>query len=132
MISQFFVVSMRGDTILHKDFRLEIESSRLTTTQDMFLEQVGITNSFNDDNEYRHPPFFEVNGIQFAYVKKKELYFVISSLDRDLSPSLALELLENIIHRIHDFCGGIEEELLRTNFVLIYELMDEMIDFGFP
>jgi AP-4 complex subunit mu-1 len=36
------------------------------------------------------------------------------------------------LKRIHDFCGGIEEELLRTNFVLIYELMDEMIDFGFP
>jgi AP-4 complex subunit mu-1 len=76
-------------------------------------------------------------------VKRKELYFVISSLKRNLSPSLALELLEAIIsvsskllimlkQRIHDFCGGIDEELLRTNFVLIYELMDEIIDYGFP
>jgi AP-4 complex subunit mu-1 len=97
----------------------------------MFLEKVGITNSFNDDVEHRFKPFFEVNGIQFAHIKKKELYFVVSSLNRDLSPSIALELLENIVHRIHDFCGGIEEELLRTNFVLIYELIDEMIDFGF-
>ena len=119
MISQFFVVSMRGDTILHKDckcpsfadlsVRLEMENFRLTTTQDMFLERVGITNSFNDDNEHRHAPFFvslnpnitttqEVNGIQFAHVKKKELYFVISSLKRNLSPSLALELLESIVN----------------------------------
>jgi len=45
---------MRGDTILHKDFRLEMENCKYTTTQDMFLEKVGITNSFNDDNEYRH------------------------------------------------------------------------------
>ena len=53
--------------------RLEMEHCRLTSTQDMFLEQVGITNSFNDDNEYRYKPFFvsatkinfsqEVNGI---------------------------------------------------------------------
>jgi hypothetical protein len=73
----------------------------------MFLERVGITNSFNDDNEYRYTPFFvslelsplqEVNGIQFAHVKRKELYFVVSSLSRDLIPSLALELLESIIH----------------------------------
>jgi hypothetical protein len=28
---------------------------------------------------------------------------------------------------IHDFCGGLEEELLRTNFILVYELIDEMI-----
>lgn len=28
---------------------------------------------------------------------------------------------------IHDFCGGLEEEILRTNFILVYELIDEMI-----
>ena len=39
----------------------------------------------------------EVNGIQFAHIKKKELYFVISSLKRNLSPALALELLEAIV-----------------------------------
>jgi hypothetical protein len=38
--------------------RLEMENCRLTTTQDMFLERVGITNSFNDDNEFRFTPFF--------------------------------------------------------------------------
>ena len=35
-----------------------MENCRFTTTQDMFLERVGITNSFNDDNEFRHKPFF--------------------------------------------------------------------------
>lgn len=76
----------------------------------MFLEKVGITNSFNDDNEFRFKPFFvspsqqpdsfqqEVNGIQFAHIKKKELYFVITSLNRTMSPSLALELLDNVIN----------------------------------
>lgn len=38
-----------------------MENYRLTTTQDMFLERVGITNSFNDDNEYRYTPFFVSN-----------------------------------------------------------------------
>lgn len=28
---------------------------------------------------------------------------------------------------IHDFCGGLEEEMMRTNFILIYELIDELI-----
>ena len=31
---------------------------------------------------------------------------------------------------ITDFLGGLDEELLRTNFVLVYELIDEMVDFG--
>ena len=31
---------------------------------------------------------------------------------------------------ITDFLGGLDEEMLRNNFVLIYELIDEMVDFG--
>ena len=43
-----------------------------------------------------------------------------------------MELLGSIVGRIHDFCGILEEENLRTNFVLIYELIDEIVDFGHP
>jgi hypothetical protein len=28
---------------------------------------------------------------------------------------------------INDFCGGLEEELIRTNFILVYELIDELM-----
>jgi len=28
---------------------------------------------------------------------------------------------------INDFCGGLEEEILRNNFILVYELIDELI-----
>ena len=40
---------------------------------------------------------------------------------------MALELLQAIVGRIHDFCGSLDEDNLRTNFVLIYELIDEII-----
>lgn len=33
---------------------------------------------------------------------------------------------------IKDFCGVISEEAIRKNFVLIYEILDEIIDFGHP
>ena len=44
-----------------------------------------------------------MNGIQFCHIKKKELYFVISSKKRNLSPALALELLENIHDTIKEY-----------------------------
>ncbi|ETO32903.1 hypothetical protein RFI_04213, partial [Reticulomyxa filosa] len=31
-----------------------------------------------------------------------------------------------------DYFGGLEQESIRDNFVLIYELFDEMCDFGYP
>lgn len=57
---------------------------------------------------------------------------MFTSASREIIPSLALELLGQIVGRIHDFCGALEEENLRTNFVLIYELIDEIVDFGYP
>jgi len=47
------------------------------------------------------------------------------------SPSLILELLSNISNVIKDFCGYLTEESIRKNFVMIYELLDEMLDFGY-
>lgn len=31
-----------------------------------------------------------------------------------------------------DYCGVLTEESIRKNFILIYELLDEMVDFGYP
>jgi AP-4 complex subunit mu-1 len=31
-----------------------------------------------------------------------------------------------------DCCGVLTEESIRKNFILIYELLDEMLDFGYP
>ena len=33
---------------------------------------------------------------------------------------------------IKDFCGVLTEEAIRRNFILIYEVIDEMFDFGYP
>lgn len=31
-----------------------------------------------------------------------------------------------------DYCGVISEECIRKNFVLVYEIIDEIIDYGHP
>lgn len=51
---------------------------------------------------------------------------------RDVSPAWAVEMLNKLVNSFKDFCGILSEESLRRNFILIYELLDEMIDFGYP
>ncbi|XP_050213926.1 AP-4 complex subunit mu isoform X2 [Mercurialis annua] len=48
-----------------------------------------------------------------------------------MSPSLVLELLQRIARVIKDYLGILNEDSLRKNFVLVYELLDEVIDFGY-
>ena len=69
--------------------------------------------------------------INFIYYKRQNLYFVIATLDNS-TPNFFIEILEKVMRVIKDHCGDFTEEAIRKNFVLIYEIIDEMIDFGFP
>lgn len=42
------------------------------------------------------------------------------------------KLLSTIARVFKDYCGTLSEEAIRKNFVLLYELLDEMMDYGYP
>jgi len=45
---------------------------------------------------------------------------------------LILNFLNKIVEVFQDYFDSLEQESIRDNFVLIYELLDEMCDFGYP
>ena len=120
-ISQLFILSRRGDSIIYRDFRRDIKKSN-----DIFFHNV----NFISEEEVPHP-LFNIDGINFIYVKTEDLYIVISTLD-NASPNYYLEVLDRVMKVIKDHIGQLNEETIRKNFVLIYEIIDEMIDFGYP
>jgi len=121
-ISQFFILSLRGDTIIFRDFRRDIKKG----INEVFFRKVNFY-----DVEDEAPPIFNVDGVNFIYVKKNELYLVLTTKD-NVSPSYFLDIIDKLIKVIRDHCGVLSEESIRKNFVLIYEIIDEMIDFGYP
>lgn len=121
-ISQFFVLSLRGDTIIYRDFRRDIKKG----INEIFFRKVNFY-----EVEEEAPPIFNVDGVNFIYSKKNELYLVLTTKD-NVSPSYFLEILERLMKVIRDHCGVLSEESIRKNFVLIYEIIDEMIDYGYP
>lgn len=121
-ISQLFILSLRGDTIIYRDFRKDINKG----INEVFFRKVNFFEA-----EEQAPPVFNVDGINFIYVKKSDLYIVLVTLE-NVSSSYFFEILESFMKLIRDYCGVLSEEAIRKNFVLIYEIIDEMIDFGFP
>ncbi|KAH9611227.1 hypothetical protein KSS87_018043 [Heliosperma pusillum] len=71
-----------------------------------------------------------VDGVNYFHLKIVGLFFVATTR-ANVSPSLLLELLQRISRVTKDYLGILSEESLRRNFVLVYELLDEMIDFGY-
>nr|APA20233.1 clathrin adaptor complexes medium subunit family protein [Populus tomentosa] len=123
MISQFFVLSQRGDNIVFRDYRGEVPKG----SAEIFFRKVKF---WKEDGEEEAPPVFNVDGVNYFHVKVVGLLFVATTRV-NVSPSLVLELLQRIARVIKDYLGVLNEDSLRKNFVLVYELLDEVIDFGY-
>ncbi len=112
MISQIFFLSTRGDTIINRDFRSDL----IKNTPELFYRKVKLSKGDAD-------PIFNIEGINYAYLKKSSIY-VVATTRFNISPAYVLELLNRITVVIKDFCGSINEETIRKNFVLVYEILD--------
>nr|XP_048332206.1 AP-4 complex subunit mu isoform X2 [Ziziphus jujuba var. spinosa] len=123
MISQFFVLSQRGDNIVFRDYRGEVQKG----SAEIFFRKVKF---WKEDGEGDAPPIFNVDGVNYFHVKVAGLLFAATTRV-NVSPSLVLELLQRIARVVKDYLGVLNEDSLRKNFVLVYELLDEVIDFGY-
>lgn len=121
MISQFFILSPRGDTIITKDYR----GDAVVGIADIFFRRV----KFWEQGDA--PPVFNIDGTHFIFIKKSGMYLVTTT-KFNVSPSMILELLCRLAKVFKDYCGVLTEESIRKNFTLIYELLDEVMDYGFP
>lgn len=50
----------------------------------------------------------------------------------NVSPSFVMDIIYRMMKVFRDYCGVLNEESIRKNFVLIYEIIDEIIDYGHP
>lgn len=165
MISNFFVLSPRGDTIIAKQYRQDgrdVGAHERSHTEAFFrkikfwddaavtfpgggandldwggdLEESDASGALKTNNKPKvkgdAPPVFMMpDGLCYFYVKRNGLIFGCSSA-RNVSPNMVIQLLSTIARIFKDYCGTISEEALRRNFILCYELLDEMLDYGYP
>ncbi|XP_069502523.1 AP-4 complex subunit mu-1 isoform X2 [Ambystoma mexicanum] len=120
MIAQIFILSAKGDRLIYKDFRGEANTELVET----FYKKVSAL------PRDQAPVVMMHEGLHFIHVRDSGHYFVIST-PSDSSPFTFIEFLNRLVGLIKDYCGGLNEKTIRLNFALIYELLDEMLDFGY-
>lgn len=164
MMSIFFVLSPRGDTILSKIYRThpDIGAHERSHTEAFFRKvkfwdgvsihgsdaDIGISTdvtnhasidtcaniecgSHNERKGNAPPVFLMPDGQSYLHVKRNGLIFGCATA-RNISPCTVIELLSRIAKVFKDYCGTLSEEAIRKNFILLYELLDEMVDYGYP
>jgi len=57
---------------------------------------------------------------------------VVSTTKKNANAALVFQFLHRIVQVFCEYFKELEEESIRDNFVIIYELLDELMDFGYP
>ncbi|KAG6818610.1 hypothetical protein H0H93_003474, partial [Arthromyces matolae] len=120
MISAFFIFNQKGEVLISRLYRTDFKRS----IADVFRIQV-ISNS-----DVRSP-IITLGSTSFFHVRVNNLY-VVAVTKNNANAALVFEFCYRFINIAKAYFGKIDEEAVKNNFVLIYELIDEINDFGYP
>lgn len=124
MASQIHFLDIKGKTLLSRDYKGDIPSNAIEKFPLLLLEQ-------ENDDESNYKPFITSQGINYAYITHNNLY--LCALTRKNENIMAIIVfLSKLVEVLTQYFKSLEEESIRDNFVIIYELLDEMMDFGVP
>ncbi|KAF8705637.1 hypothetical protein AX14_013872 [Amanita brunnescens Koide BX004] len=120
MISAFFIFNLKGEVLISRLYRTDFKRS----IADVFRIQV-VSNS-----DVRSP-IITLGSTSFFHVRVNNLY-VVAVTKTNANAALVFEYCYRFINIAKSYFGKIDEEAIKNNFVLIYELIDEILDFGYP
>uniref|UniRef100_A0A6A7GAC2 Apm1, medium subunit of the adaptin 1 complex n=3 Tax=Hirondellea gigas TaxID=1518452 RepID=A0A6A7GAC2_9CRUS len=119
--SAIFFLDQKGKVLISRNYRGDVPMSCV----DKFCELLA-----TEDIGARSP-IMNRDGVTYVYISHNNLY-LLAITKRNANAMLILCFLYRVVEVFEDYFNQLEEESIRDNFVLIYELLDEMMDFGFP
>ena len=83
------------------------------------------------DNLQVRSPVTNIARTSFFHIKRSNLWLAAVT-KQNVNASMVFEFLLKVVEIMQNYFGKISEENVKNNFVLIYELLDEIVDFGYP
>ncbi|KAJ6164599.1 Clathrin adaptor mu subunit C-terminal [Penicillium chermesinum] len=120
MLSGILVFNQKGENLIFRAFRSDCRP-RLA---DIFRIQV-------ISNPQVRSPILTLGSTTFSHVKHENIY-IVAVTKSNANAALVFEFLYRLILLGKSYFGKFDEEAVKNNFVLIYELLDEILDFGYP
>ena len=119
--SAVYIMDLKGKIIISRNYRGDIPVTATIRFNQLIQEK--------EPSELK--PVFTINGITYVYIKHSNL-LLLTVTRRNANVTVMLLFLHKLINVFKSYFGELHEESIRDNFVIIYELLDEMMDFGYP
>jgi len=121
-MSAVFVLDLKGKNLVSRNYRGDIDMTVIEKFLPIVLEE---------EEESNNSPIIVWGDITFVYIKYNNLY-IVATTKVNANATLVFSFLHKLVQVFKEYFKELEEESIRDNFVLIYELLDELMDFGYP
>ena len=122
MIQSIFLISSLGDVFLERHWKKVITRNAL----DVFYEAQSKANSPEDIM-----PVLSGGTFYIIHIFKHNIYFV-AVVQGEIPPLFVIEFLHRMTGIFTEYLHECTEQKIREKTVLIYEILEEMVDNGFP
>ena len=147
MIQSLFILSPTGEVLIERHFRGVTSRS----VCDYFWEQASVnlnhhgglassTSIIAADRDALYdtiPPIMEVpesdSGTLYLFNALRDGLSYLAVCPAEVSPLLVLEFLHRVADTFVDYFGApADESAIKDNFSTVYQLLEEMVDYGWP
>ena len=120
--SAIYFLDMKGKVLISRNYRGDIETS-------VIEKFIGLVTDMEEENVVS--PLIRTEECTFGYIKHSNIYMVATTRNNS-NVAMMFSLLHRICQVMGEYFKEVEEESIRDNFVICYELLDELVDFGYP
>ncbi|KAI9114238.1 hypothetical protein K1719_014888 [Acacia pycnantha] len=123
MLQCIFLLSDSGEVMLEK----QLTGHRVDRSIcDWFWEQ-----AVSQGDSFKQLPVV-ASPTHYLFQVVREGITFLACTQVEMPPLMGIEFLCRVADVLNDYLGGLNEDVIKDNFVIVYELLDEMIDNGFP
>lgn len=121
MIGGLFIYNHKGEVLISRVYRDDIGRNAV----DAFR-----VNVIHARQQVRSPVTI-IARTSFFHIKRGNIWLAAAT-KHNVNATMVFEFLKKMVDVMQNYFGKINEENVKNNFVLIYELLDEILDFGYP
>eukprot|EP00899_Mesostigma_viride_P028995 jgi/Mesvir1/9280/Mv06187-RA.1 len=120
--SALYFFNLRGEVLISRTFRDDVGRNMADAfrTQILRSKDAGVC------------PVRTLGNCSFLFMRHKNVY-IVAITKANANAMLLFKFIREMVVLFQSYFGGkFDEDAVRNNFVLIYELLDEIMDFGYP
>ncbi|KAJ3599144.1 hypothetical protein NHX12_033107 [Muraenolepis orangiensis] len=120
--SAIFILDLKGKVLICRNYMGNMDMNEVDHFMPIILKR-------EEDGDIT--PMITHGNTHFLWIKHSNLYLVAMT-KKNANAALVYSFLYKMAQVFKEYFKELEEESIRDNFVTVYELMDEVMDFGFP